>query len=490
MDLTMTGPNRENKRKIVKYKIDDQVKSCKRLESGLRFGPEGLRACQFGAIASPVYWSGDEAGHLTITKEMIVAKRQWLFELLNDANSDIPCKRCDMVEVKRYQNVDFTQLGQIDLAAMTLCNLRCNFCGFTRNNEFRKAEYDALSILKVFTKEDVQWDSVVDFNGGEPVLLNDLDAYFDFFKAMRIRIRFMTNGVIYKQRVYDGLLDGTLQWVVTSVDAGTPSTYSKKKQRDYYVQVLENLMCYSHAGHQDGGRLAIKYIFCDDNCGDDDIVGFVYAMLAIKPHQVWLTFDFSRFGQSYSYTKEIIAYAKMWNMLKQNGAKPVHYSIGHLALIAEEGKDLLQAVIEEIKRQAPPSSADSFALRQYQQTASEVALQTIPLKNNPWRINTGGDEEESWSVKNKRILLTPPCFHSISLLSDPEMNRASVIGFLDRDPLVQGKKIQGIPIYGYDKIQQLDLDIIIVAAPAQHRHDIINQLSGHVDVATPVMVLQ
>ena len=48
------------------------VKSCQRLESGLRFGPEGLRACQFGAIASPIYWEAGEAGGLTITKKMVI----------------------------------------------------------------------------------------------------------------------------------------------------------------------------------------------------------------------------------------------------------------------------------------------------------------------------------------------------------------------------------------------------------------------------------
>ncbi|PJA51561.1 MAG: radical SAM protein, partial [Candidatus Marinimicrobia bacterium CG_4_9_14_3_um_filter_48_9] len=87
----------------------------------------------------------------------------------------------------------------------------------------------------------------------------------------------MTNGVRYSQAVYDGLVNGTMQWVCTSVDAGTPSTYFKMKARDRFSQVLENLARYAHAGQQGGGRLAIKYIFTADNCGDDDILGFLYA---------------------------------------------------------------------------------------------------------------------------------------------------------------------------------------------------------------------
>lgn len=41
----------------MKYDENQIVKTCSKLESGLRFGPEGLRACQLGPFAAPVYWS-------------------------------------------------------------------------------------------------------------------------------------------------------------------------------------------------------------------------------------------------------------------------------------------------------------------------------------------------------------------------------------------------------------------------------------------------
>lgn len=464
------------------------VKSCRRLESGLRFGPEGVRACQFGAIASPIYWDGDEASQLMISKEMIIEKRRALFEMLNDSNSEISCKHCDMVENKYFKDVDFTRLGQIDLAAMTLCNLRCNFCGFTQNNQFIKAKYDALAILKGFDPADVQWDSVVDFNGGEPVLLKDLEAYFDYFKSMRIRNRFMTNSAIYDQHVYDGLLDGTLQWVVTSIDAGTPSTYAMKKKRNKYEQVLENLTRYAHAGRQGGGRLAIKYIFCDDNCGDDDIVGFAYAVLAIKPHQVWLTFDFSNFGKAYDYAVEIKAYAKLWLLLKKHGVEPVHYSIGHLALISQEGKTLLDSVVQEINRLDTSEKLESLDLSNHAEKALEKSPNISRFSANPLRLLSISGKVEPFSLQGKSILITPPCKQSIDLLT--ELTDSSILGFLDRDRMIQGKNIEGISIYGYDNIQALKPDVIIVAAPEQHREDIADQLSGYLNSTTPVFVMQ
>jgi hypothetical protein len=97
------GINRMN------YSGNNIVKSCKRLESGLRFGPDGIRACILGAFGAPLFWTAEEASRITITKEMIIDKRKWLFDLLNDEHSkmDIDCKHCQMVHTKRFADVDF-----------------------------------------------------------------------------------------------------------------------------------------------------------------------------------------------------------------------------------------------------------------------------------------------------------------------------------------------------------------------------------------------
>ena len=43
----------------------------------------------------------------------------------------------------------------------------------------------------------------VDFNGGEPTLLKDFDDYIKYFEEHRSRVFLFTNGLIYKQSVYD-----------------------------------------------------------------------------------------------------------------------------------------------------------------------------------------------------------------------------------------------------------------------------------------------
>ena len=64
-----------------------------------------------------------------LTKQDIIEKREWIFELLNDENAETPCKGCSMVVEKPFKDVRFDLLGHMDLAATTTCNLRCNFCG-------------------------------------------------------------------------------------------------------------------------------------------------------------------------------------------------------------------------------------------------------------------------------------------------------------------------------------------------------------------------
>ena len=262
------------------------------MESGLRLGQEGIHACQLGPFSSPIYFSEEEASHKKLTKQDLIEKREWIFELLNDENAETPCKGCSMVVEKPFKDVRFDLLGHMDLAATTTCNLRCNFCGYTHFDSFDEAKYDALSILEQFAPEDVTWNSAVDFNGGEPTLLKDFDDYLQYFESRRTRVFLFTNGLIYKQSVYDGLVNGTVRWAIVSLDAGTKATYKKMKRSPKFDQVLENIARYSEAGSKGGGNCSVKYIFHEDNSNDEDVIGFCYAMLALRPQEVWLTFDF------------------------------------------------------------------------------------------------------------------------------------------------------------------------------------------------------
>lgn len=474
-----------------KHAPDDLVKSCPKLEAGLRFGPEGVRACQLGPFAAPVYWSAKEAAALEITKEMIVDKRRQLFDALNDPDTDVICKKCEMVEVKAFKDVDFTRLGRIDHAPRTICNLRCNFCGFTQAenkgdllNAFVESEYDSLAILKVFSPEDVQWDAAVDFNGGETSLIKNLGAYLAWFNEMKVSVLLFSNSVIFKQEIYDGIASGAIQWAVTSIDCGTPATYQKTKKADVFGRVLETVTRYADAGSRGKGKLAIKYIFTADNCSDDDVYGFVYSMLAIRPQRIWLTFDFSPFSiippdaddfHGFNFDRQIAAYAKMYRLFKQHGQDVVHYTEGHLAKISKPGKLLLQRVLDETDN-APAKTPDRrLLLQDFRNPVGSGYEYTRVLSNS----NSIVDVEQGlvFDLNGKKVALSPATQKSMALLAHPALAASQIVGFIDKNPAMEGKTVQGYPVATYEKAP--DYDIVLVSPPAQHEKEIIATLYQH-----------
>lgn len=478
------------------------VKSCPKLESGLRLGQEGIHACQLGPFSSPIYWTATEAAKTTITREMIAEKRQWIFDLLNDEDSETPCKHCHMVVLKKPEDVRFDQLGHIDLAATTTCNLRCNFCGYTQFDSFAEAKYDALAILRLFSPEDVVWNAAVDFNGGEPTLLKNFDHYIDYFASRRIRVFLYTNAVIYRQSVYDGLANGTICWVCASLDAGTPSTYDKIKKSKRYATVLETITRYAHAGDLGGGQLSVKYIYTHDNSGDDDVLGFVYAMLAIRPQEVWLTFDFdplcnlpgdcADFG-GHDYSQHIAAYAKTYITLQKHGLEAIHFPEKHLAVVSLQGKMLLEAAKKEISRlkQEMPQPSPQLQLENFRAplgkfTTPEVTTLTL----SPLRIRYSGNDWQVLSLANKRIALAPACTLSRQLLTDPELLGAEVVGFFDRDSVLHGKQIDGITVLPYSDLPAQSPDFIVIAAPEHHQHNIAQTVAKYAGEIPCIAILE
>ncbi len=460
------------------FKPDEIVKTCPKLESGLFLGSDGLRSCARGALLPPIFITREEinAGH--VTKELIVERRKKCIAMLNDSHSDMDCKRCLMVESKRYGDIGFSHLGHIDLQHYTLCNLRCSYCTYGRSKQQYPPQYDALGILHLFDKEDVMWNAHVDFAGGEPTLLDNLKDYLEFFRARRIRVLMHTNAVRFSKNIYDGLADGSIYWCTVSVDAGTPSTYRRLRGGDYYLQLLENLSRYAVAGSKGKGMLAVKYIFCKSNCGADDIAGFAYAMLALRPQKIWLTFDFTPlYNQQtgYDFSTQIDAYVKMYLLLKKHGIEAFHYFKEAVASVSREGKDIMDRVLANIER-------ESCAVQQLDPDLLFTDFrnnQPIPVGNpdqfsiKPFRVIKDDGSTEKRDFSGKRVLLVPACPKTLALLSDDTIRQAEWIGLVDRNPVQQGKFVGGCQIYGYENIVSLDADIILMAAPEKHRNDIL-----------------
>jgi wyosine [tRNA(Phe)-imidazoG37] synthetase (radical SAM superfamily) len=441
-------------------------------------GADGLRSCARGALLPPLFCTKEEIVAGEITRELIVERRKHSIAMLNDNDSEMDCKRCLMVVKKRYGDICFSHLGHIDLQHYTKCNLRCSYCVYARNNSQLPPQYDALAVLRQFSPDDIEWNAHVDFAGGEPALLDNLAEFLEFFRSRRIRVLMHTNGVKFHQSIYDGLEDGSLYWVTVSLDAGRPSTYRDLRGSDKFLQVMENLSRYAVAGSKGKGMLSVKYIFCESNCSEDDIAGFAYAMLALRPQKVWLTFDFTPLylrQEKYDFAVQIEAYARLYLLLKKHGIEPFHYFREAVASVSQDGKNLMSLVLVEIERQRNLTSLDDPDLHYRDFRKDETAVFSQPTKFivNPLRILKSDGTVEPLDLAGKRVLIVPACLQTITLLADVRMHHAVWTGFVDRNPIQQGKEIQNSKVFGYEDINALCPDIILIAAPEKHREDIV-----------------
>lgn len=312
-----------------------EVLSCRRIESGLRFGAaEGVTACCVNAYHAPVYWLPNELKNRQVTKAEIIEKRKQLFELLNDKSDEVQCDchKCEYVEKKKLKDVTFNKLWHLNVAHFSACNSRCDYCYFTQNDYFVSNQFDALAILKLFSKSDIESDAWVDYNGGEPTIMPDFDNFMDFFREYNIKVALFTNAFLYKESITRGLLDGTINIMFVSVDAGTERTHKLLKKRGSFNDVIKNLIKFSHDTRNSSysPRLIIKYNLYDrnniNNFEDDDIYGFVRAMTIVVPTQIDPMFDFypisdgyaeqSKVG-TYDYSRHIEGMAKLVCIAKQ-----------------------------------------------------------------------------------------------------------------------------------------------------------------------------
>jgi len=474
------------------YAAGDVVRSCEKLEAGLRFGQEGVSACALGPFQSPIYWSADEAAKIEISKEMLIDKRKKIFDMLNDDYSETPCKGCQMVTTKKYEDVEFSRLGHIDFSETSLCNIRCDYCCYTKHDSFKKSKFDSLNILQKFSADDVEWNSAVDFGGGEPTVLPNFTECIDYFKSRGIRVFLYTNAVKFSQAAYDGLVKGNISWLCVSLDCGTSSTYNKTKQRDYFPRVMENLFKYVEASKKGHGNVSVKYIFTENNCGEDDLYGFTFAMLALQADKIWLTFDFEptkgldagadEFGL-FDYTNLIEAYVKLYLLMKQYGLEPGHFEENHLSQVSRQGQILLERVKDGIAKEEGKTEKNTENL------LVSLGSEIVYFHLNPLQIHHPGKKIEDWSLQGKRVLLAPVSDLSVSLMADVGVSAGNVVGFVDRDPTLQNKVIHGGRVHGYDEIEGLKVDIVLLAVHQQYRKDIIKTLQSKIDKSVIIAVM-
>jgi MoaA/NifB/PqqE/SkfB family radical SAM enzyme len=335
------------------------VKSCKYIETGSYFAPEGVRCCVHGYISSPVIITADEIRNNTAIYDLVVRRRQELFAAVNGL-TDGPtgsCLTCDHLKEKNFKDVNFEHLGgeplpgSMGIQHYTQCNERCAYCPYTRDNNFVGPQYDVLGYLEQFRKRGkLRGDNWIDFSGGEPAMLQNLDEMLNYFLSNKLgTVVVYSNASMYSQRIYDALKKNAII-LTTSLDTGVASTYRKLRGADVYSRVIGNLIRYRNSGTS---GLWLKYVICDMNRTEDDLWSFILAVLAIKPNKVMICPEFP-LGDKSIADETVVFAARLWYLLEKfTGLVPLDYTTAFKDSRHEKYRTDLKSFLRRLKSQRP-----------------------------------------------------------------------------------------------------------------------------------------
>lgn len=309
-------------------KPNDIVYTCKWIERGLCPQIWGLTCCVHGTLTSPTLVTTEEIKAGKVDYDLIVKRKQELFEAINGiendnnsyVNQEITCKNCANLFKTKFKNVNFEYIGGLPLPSLfniqhyTQCNERCSYCCYVKDNQLVPPQYDILKIFDLFkNKGKLLKNAHIDFSGGEPAVLKDFDKILTYFVDNEMGdVAVYSNASIFNSK-FCKLLEQDNISLTTSLDTGLKSTYTKLRGADVFEKVIENLVKYRNSGT---GKLFLKYVITEQNRTEDDMWSFILAMLAFRPNLVMICPDFP-YGNMKIPQETVMFAAKLWYYIEK-----------------------------------------------------------------------------------------------------------------------------------------------------------------------------
>ena len=153
---------------------------------------------------------------------------------------------------------------ECNLDPMAECNLDCYFCITQRYLKTHREEVSQRKLSKDYMLRLIDFLSewgvrgLCISGGGEPTLHEDLPEVINY-AADRMSVAVVTNAVRMGGELYGAL--SRCRWVALSVDAATRETYHQVKGRDYFEDVVGNLIGLVHYRNKLNSKVDLCYKF-------------------------------------------------------------------------------------------------------------------------------------------------------------------------------------------------------------------------------------
>lgn len=296
--------------------VDRKSLSCKDLHNSIFFAPNQARTC-----CKRFFVDGEMRGDVVLdinlknnepisAKEIQRAKRDlWIDINYGEPNA---CEKCPFLEYTNWSNLsNKLELQIVSMEQHSVCNLRCTYCDDTFYGGARPI-YDIEKTVQSLSNSRVLDNcELIVWGGGEPLLDPKFSEMLETVDsaAPKAHHRILSNSVRHSAHVQT-LLESKRASLVTSLDAGTTSTYKLVRGRKGFESVFTNLETYNKSINH---RITVKYIFTRQNTSKNEIDEFCnqvathkletcYFQISSDFKEEWMTQDMLE-AAIYLYTK-------------------------------------------------------------------------------------------------------------------------------------------------------------------------------------------
>lgn len=255
-----------------KFDFDKPYWSCSYIESGITMQNCGLIFCCERVNPDCVSPEGDPASvidNFLVMREQVIKRNQ---------QPDAPCKGCPLLQKRDWKKgiteykIDFMNFG-----VQSYCQFSCTYCGLQKDKELHDMKnclepYDSIAIARELKLRNILSEHLkIVYAAGEIAVHPKRKEYFEFIEENANIAIFASNAGKYDEQMAEILQKNKCNNITVSIDAGTSDTFQLVHGVNAFESVVTNLKEYS----KHGAQIYLKYILLDENCGDDDLDGFV-----------------------------------------------------------------------------------------------------------------------------------------------------------------------------------------------------------------------
>jgi len=276
--------------------MNPEYYSCQFIEGGLLLGFSTLHFCCIpNDVETGVKICDFSGGDLPL--KTLLAFRESV-RSRNQTPERFPnCRKCYFLEKKHWPTKAYP-LDHIIFSHFTSCNLRCSYCPYTKNDGHgQHPRYSLYPVVKnMIDNRLMAPESSIYWGGGEPTTLKEFGDVLSLLLEYGIRQqKIVTNATKFSEAVSAGLTQGLIT-VVTSIDAGTPETYTRIRGANLFDRAWDNLSRYAATG----GPVYAKMILLPENRSE---IG-MFLLEARKRGVTGVIYDIDMLGNDHS--EEII----------------------------------------------------------------------------------------------------------------------------------------------------------------------------------------